>query len=102
MAKPFFRRTALLAALGGVIAIGLAVTAFEYYDQPSTSGETVAGTVTNTWRERGGFVYCQIRLADGVVLNDQCDNYPIGASVSVTKGRRALSGRVAYSVQGSK
>lgn len=100
MTEQLNRKRALLGGLVGIIAIGGAFSAFVYYDQPQEPRLRVVGTVTNTWRERGGFVYCQIRLADGVVLNEQCDSYPIGTTVAVSKARRAISGRAAYSVIG--
>lgn len=90
------RRT-LLIALGGIIVIGLAMTAFVYFDQPGAQETILGGTVTNTWRERGGYVYCQVRLSDGTVINEQCDGFPVGAQVTVERLRRQLSGRAMYS-----
>jgi hypothetical protein len=88
---------ALLIAVGGVIAIGLAMTAFAYLDQPVGQQTVLGGTVTNTWRERGGYVYCQVRLSDGIVINEQCDGLPVGTQVTVEKRHRQLSGRAVYS-----
>ena len=87
---------ALLSGLVGVVVIGLGLAAFFHFDQLSKAEGTLGGTVTNTWRERGGFVYCQVRLSDGVVINEQCDNLPVGAQVTVDRFRRQLSGRAVY------
>jgi len=96
-AQPKVQRTrkALLLALVGTVAVGLAAATFLHFDTP-VSELTLGGTVTNTWRERGGFVYCQVRLSDGVVINEQCDSLPVGAQVTVDRYRHALSRRTTY------
>ena len=94
--KSLRTRKALRFALVGTISIGFAIAMFLHFDAPTIVESTVGGTVTNTWRERGGFVYCQVLLSNGVVINEQCDRLPVGAQVTVERYRHALSRRITY------
>jgi len=87
---------ALLKALLGIVIVGTAAASFRYLDV-AAGPETMGGTVTNTWRERGGYVYCQVRLSDGVAINDMCDSLPIGTQVLVDRYQKRLSRRYVYS-----
>ena len=90
------QQRALLVAFGSVIVIGLAATGFHYLDAQTEQLETVGGTVTNMWRERGGYVYCQVLLSDGLTVNEMCDGFPVGTQVLVERYRRRITGRIVY------
>jgi hypothetical protein len=96
--KQVRQRRALRTALAGIVLVGLAFILFDYFDVPSEQLKPMVGQVTSSMRERGGFIYCQVRLANGVFIKEPCAAFPVGTRVTVERQRRRLSGRVIYDV----
>ena len=76
---------------------GLGGAVFMYFDDQVIHEATVDGVVVQVWRERGDIVRCLLRLSDGVITNDQCYGFEVGAQVTLDKSRRRVTGRAVYS-----
>lgn len=91
------QRRALSAVLAFTVFGGLGGAVFMYFDNQVAYEATVDGVVTQVWRERGDIVRCLTRLSDGMILNEQCYGFEVGAQVTSEKSRRRLTGRAVYS-----
>jgi hypothetical protein len=83
------------------VVLVLAYGSFVVLDQASET-EILGGTVIHTWRERGSYIGCQIRVDDGAVIVDTCLTMATSVRVTVRKGRRPISGLRTYEKMGSE
>ena len=89
------RQLAAYYAIGGFALVGLALC-FLALDYPDRYVGQVPGIVSNVWRERGGYVMCQMKLEDGGIVREECGDLKLGQKVVLEKYRRRFTSRVAY------
>ena len=96
--KQMRQKRALLMVLVGTGALVLIAAVVAYLDTPSTQLQSVNGEVTSVMRGRSDYIYCQVRLDNGVVINEPCANFPVGTKVIVDRLQTRMTHRIMYAV----
>lgn len=90
-------RAAVLSIIAGFVAVGL-FCVFLIGDYADRYVGTVSGVVSAVWRERGGYVMCQVMLDDGALVIEECGNLRQGHRVTADKYQRRLTRRYDYRI----